>query len=380
MKPVMNLDTEYAVALEGGGARGAYQIGAWRALADAGVKIKAVSGTSVGALNGALMCMGALKEAEKVWSTMNTSKVFVDEKTKISEWLEHPHWINFFKELGLDITPLKNLICELVSEEKVRQSPVEFYLLTYSLSERRELDMDAKELPDGYLTDMLLASAYLPMFKQQDLHGQHYMDNGMFSNVPFESLIKRGYKDILAIRIYGLGHERHIEIPEDVKVTSVIPHRDLGGILQFEEESCKKNMLLGYYDAQRMIYGLLGKHYYLDDALTEQEAFRRLTDVSEEVMIHATDTYASVKDRDILYRMYIEKAIPGMADDFEFKEEPSYKELYLAMLERTARIYKVDEFHVYTIDGLREKIEEQAKVLINKQELPPFISVIRNHR
>ena len=55
----LKLDTSktYAIALEGGGAKGAYEIGVWKALDEAGVKYNAVSGTSVGALNGALMVM-----------------------------------------------------------------------------------------------------------------------------------------------------------------------------------------------------------------------------------------------------------------------------------------------------------------------------------
>ena len=49
----LKLDTSkiYAIALEGGGARGAYQVGAWRALEEAGIRYNAVSGTSVGAIN-----------------------------------------------------------------------------------------------------------------------------------------------------------------------------------------------------------------------------------------------------------------------------------------------------------------------------------------
>ena len=53
VKPVLDLTKEYGLVLDGGGARGAYQIGAWKALREAGVKIEAVAGTSVGALNGA---------------------------------------------------------------------------------------------------------------------------------------------------------------------------------------------------------------------------------------------------------------------------------------------------------------------------------------
>ena len=57
MQLQLDLTKPYAIALEGGGAKGGYEIGVWKALKEAGVRIAAVSGTSVGALNGALMVM-----------------------------------------------------------------------------------------------------------------------------------------------------------------------------------------------------------------------------------------------------------------------------------------------------------------------------------
>ena len=73
----LKLDTSktYAIALEGGGAKGAYEIGVWKALEQAGVKYNAVSGTSVGALNGALMAMRDLPRAIDCWSNIRPSQV-----------------------------------------------------------------------------------------------------------------------------------------------------------------------------------------------------------------------------------------------------------------------------------------------------------------
>ena len=71
----------YAIALEGGGAKGAYQIGVWKALDEAGIKFNAVSGTSVGALNGALMCMGDLEKAIALWCDIRLSDIInMDEE------------------------------------------------------------------------------------------------------------------------------------------------------------------------------------------------------------------------------------------------------------------------------------------------------------
>ena len=49
-----------AVVLSGGGAKGAYQIGVWRALRKLNIKYDIITGTSVGALNGAMMVTGTL--------------------------------------------------------------------------------------------------------------------------------------------------------------------------------------------------------------------------------------------------------------------------------------------------------------------------------
>ena len=75
MQPVIDLEKEYGLALEGVGAKGAYQIGAWQALEEAGVKIRGVSGTSVGALNGALICQGDLETAKMLWANISYSKI-----------------------------------------------------------------------------------------------------------------------------------------------------------------------------------------------------------------------------------------------------------------------------------------------------------------
>ena len=58
---------EYALALSGGGTRGAYEIGAYRALKEMGINIVAIAGTSIGALNGAIFVSDNLDKAEKMY-------------------------------------------------------------------------------------------------------------------------------------------------------------------------------------------------------------------------------------------------------------------------------------------------------------------------
>ena len=143
MNPVIDLNKEYGIVLEGGGAKGAYQVGAWRALVEAGVKIKGISGTSVGALNGAMMCMGALDQAEKLWKNLTYSKVINVEDEQMEKILDRdfeairnaiPNMAEIVGERGLDITPLRRLIEENIEEEKIRTSNRELYIKTAMLN------------------------------------------------------------------------------------------------------------------------------------------------------------------------------------------------------------------------------------------------------
>ena len=67
------------LVLSGGGAKGAYEVGVWQALHEAGLAgdVAAVSGTSIGAVNAALFSSWPdPKGAERLWLA-NLGKVFV---------------------------------------------------------------------------------------------------------------------------------------------------------------------------------------------------------------------------------------------------------------------------------------------------------------
>ena len=335
----------YAIALEGGGAKGAYQVGVWRALQEAGVRYNAVSGTSVGALNGAMMAMEDLTMAEKLWKDIRFSQVMnVDDETM--KRIMNRDFENFgqvkdaFRTLrdvilggGFDTEPLRNLVAEHVNEEKIRNSGIEFFLSTYSLTDMKELDVDARELAPGELQNMLLASAYFPAFKQEKIGGKHYTDGGVYDAIPINALVTRGYKDLIVVRIYGFGIERRVKIPEDVHITTIAPRTSLGNMLNFSRENSAINMALGYYDAQKMLYGLSGQDYYIDRTMTEEEAYRHL--------------WAHLKSPSVSLREFNEEILPAFARKLGCPEV-DYYELFLVMLERMAQAGNITPFRIRT--------------------------------
>lgn len=382
MELKLDLDKEYGIVLEGGGAKGAYQIGAWKALKEAGVKIKGIAGASVGSLNGALICMDDLELAEKIWGNIEYSQVMnvSDDmiralKKKDFKSLNFQSLLNnglqVIKDGGFDIEPLKNLIGEVVGDEsKIRSSNCDFYAMTYSVDDLKEIAVDVKAAEPGTIKDMLLASAYFLAFKNEKLGGKRYMDGGGFNNVPLDVLMDKGYEDLIVIRIYGWGFdsEKVVKIPENVTVHHIAPRQNLGGILEFDKKQAKKNMVLGYYDAKRFLYGLSGRIYYIDAPNTEPYYFDKMMSELELLKIYVEeeldkDTFQSLSG----YRAFTEDLFPKLAVEFKLKEDWDYKDLYLAILEDMAKRMKINRFEIYTVDQLISQILSKLRKSTLKQ-------------
>ena len=62
----------FGLVLEGGGARGAYHIGAYKAIKELDIEIGGIAGTSIGAINGAMMVQGDYDLLEKVWLSVDS--------------------------------------------------------------------------------------------------------------------------------------------------------------------------------------------------------------------------------------------------------------------------------------------------------------------
>ena len=350
----LKLDTSriYAIALEGGGARGAYQVGAWRALEEAGIRYNAVSGTSVGAINGALMAMRDLNQAEQIWKDIRFSQIINVDDTDMgrimSGGFENLEQVksafltiaSIVKDRGLDVEPLRNLLAERVDEEKIRSSGVDLYLTTVSITDKKELEIDAKDLAPGELKDMIMASAYHPAFKQTPLGGKSYADGGFYDLVPISALINRGHKNLIVMRLNSLGIERRVKIPEDVTITTISPNESLGNVLNFSSEQSAANMVLGFYDAQRVLYGLYGREYYIDRTMTEEEAY--------ELLKH------HLRPEGITLRQFNEETLPRFAKWVDC--EGDYYDLFIVMMERLAKTCSLTPFRIRTDREFYEEV------------------------
>lgn len=388
MKPVIDTTKEYGLVLEGGGAKGAYQIGAWKALKEANIRIKGIAGTSVGALNGALICMGDLEKAESLWENISYSQIMsVDDKIMEDIFKQKKisrdalkDMMDYISDGGVDITPLKELIAECVDEEKIQNSPMDLYIHTFSVDEMRELNVDLKEIEPELIKDFLLASSYIfPIFKSEKLHGKTYIDGGAINNVPVDTLIEKKYKDIIIVRIFGIGREKKVKIPEDTTVYTIAPTVSLGSILDFNPKRSKMHLKRGYFDTMRVLYGLAGKIYYIDEQEKECYYLSQLTELSQDIYAYLTDVYKLELQESREVRNLTEVILPVIAEEMKLSKDWSYKELYLSILEATAKICRIQKYKIYTLQELQDKVREKLLTL-EGEELPAFVQIISKDR
>ncbi|NTW71231.1 MAG: patatin-like phospholipase family protein [Eubacteriaceae bacterium] len=251
------------IVLEGGGGKGAYQMGAWKALRELNIQYHGVVGTSVGALNAAIMVQGDYEPAYDLWRNMNPLKVLNEDEGLIERIMSYSFTAEdiegYKKELrdvfgieGLDITPFKEMLDRMVDESRIRKSPKDFGLVTIDVDKNQGLEVFKEDIPMGLLKDYLIASSFLPVFKEERLHGKIYLDGGFYNNLPTRMLVSKGYKDLIVIRL----NNRELQFPVDescLNIIKIIPGEDLGSAMDFTNEHVNYNMELGYKDAMKVL-------------------------------------------------------------------------------------------------------------------------------
>jgi len=122
-------------------------------------------------------------------------------------------------------------------------------------------------------------------------------------------------------------------------------------------------MTLGYYDAQRLLYGLCGKVYYIDAPNSEPYYFDRMMSELELLKYYIKDIVTEEGMETLTgYRTFTEKLFPKLAADFKLKTDWDYKDMYLALLEDMARLLKVKRFQIYTVESLFDEIKRKIKL------------------
>ena len=275
-----------ALVLAGGGARGSYQVGVWRALTELGWRPQIITGTSVGSLNGAMFALDLYETARDMWTSIRSQDVMeLPEETRNLTEL-HQFLRDVVRAGGMDVTPLEEIVERVLDEDALRASPIRFGLVTVEKRGLKPRELPLEEIPKGKVKDYLLASAAcFPALRAKQIDGVQFLDGGYRDNMPTALAQKMGAEELVCVDLEGVG----ITLPNrtGLPTTMVRSYWELGDILHFDPDTARRNIELGYYDTLRAFGRLRGCAYAVaknEQTAQDAAAFRQRFDAVQKAV------------------------------------------------------------------------------------------------
>ncbi|MBR8829863.1 MAG: hypothetical protein N5P05_000596 [Chroococcopsis gigantea SAG 12.99] len=300
------------LVLAGGGAKGAYQAGALKYLAEIGFQPRIIAGTSIGALNGAVLASNSsfprgVDLLNQLWDELGKAQILKPNAGAAITILSYvtltavPNFqgwaVKLLERTGLipdgntifDPRPIEQLMRKAIDVRELRRGRELWITVFPSLNIpgfdydllmvgmdiiRAKLGTEAHWLcagdfdDDDVLYDLLLASAAIPLaFPQRQVNGQHYIDGGLADNIPFGALAARGCTHAIVIHLdngeiwnrQDFPGQAIIEIrPEQQLNSSGVPiWGSVSSVLNFTPQYVSDLKRRGYQDAKRCLEPIL---------------------------------------------------------------------------------------------------------------------------
>lgn len=275
-------DIKIGLVLAGGGAKGAYEVGVYKALKELDIvsNIRVISGTSIGAINALLFAMDDPKIINGSWSSINYSMFLL--KQEESKEKKIPKFFEIIKNLDTDSNILEQIklsdigllsqkgirdfIEEYVDVKLVRECGKEIYATAYNIDEERPEYFRLNSCDEEELKVRVLASCSVPhLFKPIIIDGVRYADGGIQSplyskenvdNLPINPL--KNY-DLDLIIVVHLSYKEKLNKEgfksNIIEIYPSVPLEIMSGIgaLRINKEIIERNIKLGYRDAMVLL-------------------------------------------------------------------------------------------------------------------------------
>lgn len=196
-----------AFVLGGGGVLGAVEVGMLRALFERGITPDLVLGTSVGALNGALVArdpsLAVIDRLTEMWLTTTTGKeVYGDRPLRT---------VRRAVATGTHIysaSPIRRRLAEELGDLTFEDLPVRFQVCAASIERAAE-----HWFHTGPLVDAIVASAAVPgLLPPAKVGDEHFLDGGIVNSIPVDRAVKLGADLIYVLQVGRI--DRPLSVPK----------------------------------------------------------------------------------------------------------------------------------------------------------------------
>lgn len=259
------------IAFSGGGLRGAYQVGAYKAFLDAHKKIDGFVGTSIGSFNAAMCASDNFKKLYNFWYNDDLGKILGFSEKLVNKSNNNDYDLEMLNEIlnniksivvnkGISTINLKKKLEEFNIGSDLYTSNKDFGLVTVRFNDFKPIYLFKEEIPKNKLNEYIIASCFLPVFKfEKMIDDSYYLDGGFHDYIPANSLLEKGYDQVYVVDLEAIGIKR--PYIDKKKVVVIKPSRKLGSILDFKKNDIRNNIKMGYYDTLRVLKEFDGKKY-----------------------------------------------------------------------------------------------------------------------
>ncbi|MCB0914951.1 MAG: patatin-like phospholipase family protein [Actinobacteria bacterium] len=199
-------DRRTAFVLGGGGLLGAAEVGMLRALLERGIVPDLIFGTSIGAINGALLATGptldTVARMEHLWSQMRQDGPFNTSLRSL--------FTSVVRSAGIHLYPTEELQVLLrdTLPPTFADLPTHFSCCAASIERSAEV-----WFADGELVPAVLASSALPgVFPPVEIDGEHYIDGGIVNSIPLDRARKQGATRAYVLQVGRI--EKPLSVPQ----------------------------------------------------------------------------------------------------------------------------------------------------------------------
>lgn len=351
-----------AIVLAGGGSRGSYQIGFWRAIRELAIDFQIVTGTSVGSLNGAMMLLDNYEAAEELWERLTTKQI-LDADLPDVDIFSPKGKIEFARALtkevvinkGVTVKGLEELLREYVDEERFFASKIDFGLVTVNAQDLKPVMIKKSDMQKDLLCDYLLSSAaFFPAFVPHKIGEVSYIDGGYYDNLPINLACELGATEVIAVELKAPGLVRKIDSEyKKIPVRYIKPRFDLGAVTAFAPRFAQRNIILGYNDTMKS-YGKL-EGFGFTFAKGEYSAAQK--DLLP--ALQAAFELFSKKDGTALEK--ISSLFLDILGHNELKDKKNQQENFYLIAYLAGTAFDLDILPVYSLDNYNRELIQKAE-------------------
>lgn len=363
-----------ALVLGGGGSKGSYELGVWKALRRLNMKFDIVTGSSIGSINAALYACGEYRLAKKLWLTVSTSDLFSCE---LGENMSFNDYKNVFKQMiedgGISFSKAEDFLRKFIDEEKLRKSKVDYGLVTVSLKTKKPKMLTKEQIPVGKLIDYISASSTCyPFVSKKEIDDDYFIDGGFYDNIPISLAISMGATEVVAVNLSAFSLVKKVNNP-NVKIDMIKFNDPIKFTLKFDAKTAKRNIKYGYNDTMKHFKKLDGNNYTFKKGQLQKNYMKvekKYKNIINELLLEPYNK-TSVKFTSIFSIGKLNRILTKIKSDESIENEVNVAIEYLG------KLFSIDDTNIYSINKfnnlLLKSVKELSYIKVNKKLKDKFL-------